>query len=70
MNSPYDNVPDCVLKKISPQSHIAESYCAGFELNEWWCDGFAENLIEWISDYALKADELTSFNHINPVLPP
>lgn len=65
MTSPYKYTPDCVLKKISADSENAESYCAGFEFQEWWCEGFADNLIDWITDYALKSDELTSLNHTN-----
>jgi len=42
-----------------------ESYCAGFELREWRCDGLADNLMEWITDYALKSDELRNSNHTN-----
>lgn len=34
------------------------SYCAGFELQIWRCDGFADHLMEWIADYALREDEL------------
>ena len=65
MTSPYDHSPACVLKKIRPESEIAEAYCAGFSLKEWWCDGLADNLIDWIIDYALKSDELTTLDHTN-----
>ena len=65
MTFPYEHSPPCVLQQISPDSDNAEAYCAGFELNEWWCDGLANNLIDWIIDYALKSDELTSLNHTN-----
>ena len=65
MAHPYQHSPACILKRISPRSDKAEAYCAGFELNEWWCDGFADNMMDWIIDYALKSDELASLNHTN-----
>lgn len=65
MNFPYKHSPNCVLKRISETSSESEAYCAGFELEEWWCDGLADNLIEWIIDYALKSDELVTLNHTN-----
>lgn len=68
MTFPYENSPECVLKRIGPNSEQAECYCAGFELSEWWCDGFADNLMDWIVDYALKSDELKSLNHTNPYI--
>lgn len=66
MKSPYDNCPPCVLTRSGLASNQAESYCVGFELSEWWCDGLADNLINWIVDYALKSDELRTLNHTNP----
>lgn len=68
MTSPYDKSPHCVLKRIGPENGNSEAYCAGYELSEWWCDGIADNLVDWIVDYALKADELTSLNHTNPYI--
>lgn len=65
MTSPYERSPNCILRRISEASKEAEVYCAGFELSEWWCYGLADNLIEWIIDYALKSDELTTLNHTN-----
>lgn len=65
MSSPYSKFPNCVLKRITKASAEAEVYCVGFELEEWWCDGLADNLIEWILDYALKSDELASLDHTN-----
>lgn len=65
MTFPYQHTPECVLTRISPNSTEAVSYCAGFECSQWWCDGFADNLIDWIIDYALKSDELNSLNHTN-----
>jgi len=34
------------------------AYCAGFELNQWRCDAFADHAMEWIADYALIEEEL------------
>lgn len=65
MTSPYEKCPACVLTRLTPEDEESESYCAGFELSEWRCDGFADNLIEWIVDYALKSDELRSLDHTN-----
>lgn len=65
MDSPYDQLPQCVLKRITEEDLKAESYCAGFELKKWWCDGLADNLLDWIIDYALKSDELRTTNHTN-----
>lgn len=65
MTSPYSSSPPCVLKPIAEANPSSKAYCAGFELSEWWCDGLADNLIEWIIDYALKADELKTLNHTN-----
>lgn len=65
MTFPYEHSPPCVLQRIGPSGKDAETYCAGFELSEWRCDGLADNLIDWIIDYALKSDELTSLNHTN-----
>lgn len=61
----YQHSPPCVLSRISPENEDAEAYCAGFELSEWWCEGLANNLIEWIIDYALKSDELVTLDHTN-----
>lgn len=35
-----------------------ESYCAGFECQEWRCTALADHVMEWIADYALREDEL------------
>lgn len=53
------------MSRIGPADDDAEAYCAGFELSEWWCDGLADNLIEWIVDYALKSDERNSLDSTN-----
>ena len=65
MDSPYSTSPACVLNKITSSASGSEAYCAGFEFSDWWCDGLADNLIEWIIDYALKSDELITLNHTN-----
>lgn len=64
MKHPYQIKPACILSRLST-SGGSESYCAGFELTEWRCNGLADNLMEWITDYALKSDELRESNHTN-----
>jgi len=62
----YDNLPERLLLQLhsegSPWQH--DSFCAGFEINQWRCSALAEHIIEWLPDYALKEDEL-SVNHGN-----
>ncbi|RVT82591.1 DUF1837 domain-containing protein [Rhodobacteraceae bacterium CCMM004] len=65
MSHPYKLKPACVLTRLTEADEASESYCAGFELSEWRCDGLADNLMEWITDYALKSDELRNSNHTN-----
>ncbi|MGB0660747.1 MAG: HamA C-terminal domain-containing protein [Mangrovicoccus sp.] len=65
MSHPYKLKPACILKRLTEADETSESYCAGFELSEWRCDGLADNLMEWITDYALKSDELRNSNHTN-----
>ncbi|MDE4140955.1 HamA C-terminal domain-containing protein [Phaeobacter gallaeciensis] len=65
MSNPYELVPKCILTRVTEPNECLESYCAGFELSEWRCSGLADNLIEWIIDYALKSDELRDTNHTN-----
>lgn len=65
MSHPYQKTPPCILTRLTDTSQDSESYCAGFELSEWRCDGLADNLMEWITDYALKADELRASDHTN-----
>lgn len=65
MSNPYENTPNCILTRLTQPNESLESYCAGFELSEWRCSGLADNLIEWIIDYALKSDELRDTNHTN-----
>lgn len=65
MSNPYEIAPNCILTLVTESDESSESYCAGFELSEWRCSGLADNLIEWIIDYALKSDELRDTNHTN-----
>lgn len=65
VNHPYKLKPACILSRVTDKHENSESYCAGFELSEWRCDGLADNLIGWITDYALKSDELRDTNHTN-----
>ncbi|NIY80095.1 DUF1837 domain-containing protein [Celeribacter sp. HF31] len=65
MSNPYEIAPNCILARLTEANESRESYCAGFELSEWRCSGLADNLIEWIIDYALKSDELRDTNHTN-----
>ena len=46
-----------------PDSH---GYCAGFEIEEWRCNGLSTHLLEWIADYALWGDQL-NVHHGNMV---
>jgi hypothetical protein len=65
MSHPYKLKPACILTRLTEADETSEGYCAGFELSEWRCDGLADNLMEWITDYALKSDELRNSNHTN-----
>lgn len=64
--SVYKNIPNRMLVQLhsvaAPSQH--ESYCAGFEIKQWRCSAFADHIIEWLPDYALKEDEL-DVNHGN-----
>lgn len=64
----YQLKPTRLLANVpfTPTPSIPGSaYCAGFELEEWRCDGLANHLIEWIADYALREEELLAVNHSN-----
>jgi uncharacterized protein DUF1837 len=50
-----------IENKKSPASRIC---CAGFELEVWRSQQFADHLVEWLPDYALIEDELDT-NHGN-----
>jgi len=64
----YQLKPTRLLASVpfaSAPSIPGSAYCAGFELEEWRCDGLANHLIEWIADYALREEELLAVNHSN-----
>jgi hypothetical protein len=61
MLSPYSSKPKRLLTQLAIDDTsvpVSASYCAGFELKAWRCESFADHLIDWIADYALKEDEL------------
>ncbi|WP_322051853.1 HamA C-terminal domain-containing protein [Paraburkholderia bannensis] len=64
--SVYNTTPERLLVQLhsvgAPSQH--DSYCAGFEINQWRCGAFADHIIEWLPDYALKEEEL-DVNHGN-----
>jgi hypothetical protein len=66
MTSAAARLPEPLLMRLSstevPWAH--EIYCAGFEVQQWRCAAFADHMIEWIADYALREDEL-DVNHGN-----
>lgn len=66
MSEIYGVLPDQILQQIVEADGVlpSASFCAGFELEIWRCKGLAENLMEWIADYALIEDEL-KVNHGN-----
>lgn len=59
-------LPERLLVRLTSHDKpwIHESYCAGFEVEQWRCSAFADHMIEWIPDYALREDEL-NVNHGN-----
>lgn len=67
MISPYDNIPNVLIERLDieypPQD--SEAYCVGFELKKWRSAAYADHLIEWLPDYALKSDELETLTHAN-----
>lgn len=63
----YDSKPERLLTQLcnhDDQAPEGVAYCAGFELEQWRCQGFADHLIEWLPDYALREDELAT-DHAN-----
>lgn len=57
----YSEKPARLLSKLPllPSGKLQrESYCAGFECQEWRCAALADHVMEWIADYALREDEL------------
>lgn len=63
----YSNLPERLLACLYDSRDAtggAALYCAGFELQKWRCDAFANHIMEWIADYALVEEELT-VSHAN-----
>lgn len=59
--SVYDHKPDAFLERVIFQESdqpIRGAHCAGFELELWRCEPFADHLIEWLPEYALPEEEL------------
>jgi hypothetical protein len=66
--SAYDHKPERFLRLVYPAELIMggdHALCAGFELSEWRCEGFAQHLVEWLPDYALSEDLLRTMSHAN-----
>lgn len=69
MLSPYDTKPKPLFTRLATVGGVDEqAYCVGFELEKWRCDAFADHMIEWIIDYALKSDEIKTLSHGNSYL--
>lgn len=65
--SAYDVHPKPFLERLHQKSDTnpeEELYCAGFELEEWRCNQFADDLIGWLPDYGLAEEEL-KVDHAN-----
>lgn len=61
MVTPYDSKPARLLTQLTldwSQNPGVSAHCAGFELQAWRCEPFADHLMEWIADYALPEEEL------------
>jgi hypothetical protein len=59
--SVYDHKPDPFLERVifdDEDEPAGGAHCAGFELEIWRCDAFADHLIEWLPEYALPEEEL------------
>lgn len=55
----YDDMPAPFLTRLTDGlGGDSESFCAGFELQEWRCNNLAFHLAEWLPDYALLEEEL------------
>lgn len=67
MNSPYALKPNALFKRLDGQPPLVDyhAYCVGFECEAWRCDAYADHLMDWIIDYALKAEELKTLTHVN-----
>ncbi|MBX5230299.1 DUF1837 domain-containing protein [Rhizobium sp. NLR9b] len=69
MFSPYDNKPKPLFTRLETGSGAGDqAYCVGFELEAWRCEAYADHMIEWIIDYALKSDEIKTLSHGNTYL--
>jgi hypothetical protein len=69
MISPYDTKPKPLFTRLDTEEGVEdEAYCVGFELEKWRCDAYADHMIEWIIDYALKSDEIKTLSHGNSYL--
>lgn len=59
--SVYDHKPDAFLERVifeESDEPVRGAHCAGFELELWRCDAFANHLVEWLPEYALPEEEL------------
>ncbi|MGO6696878.1 DUF1837 domain-containing protein [Rhizobium johnstonii] len=68
MFSPYDVKPKPLFTRLDTGGADDQAYCVGFELEAWRCDAYADHMIEWIIDYALKSDEIETLSHGNSYL--
>lgn len=65
--SVYDTKPERFLERLVFQNSKNPSgsvCCAGFAMEAWRCEPFANHLIEWLPEYALPEEEL-SISHGN-----
>ncbi|CAN7654305.1 HamA C-terminal domain-containing protein [Rhizobium sp. LjRoot254] len=67
MISPYDNLPKPLFTPVPLITDVeaSKAYCVGFELEAWRCNAYADHMIEWLIDYALKSDEIKTLTHGN-----
>lgn len=59
--SVYDHKPDAFLERVIFEDGdlpVRGAHCAGFELEAWRCNAFANHLVEWLPEYALPEEEL------------
>lgn len=65
--SVYDTKPDRFLDRLyfdEKENPTGCVCCAGYELEVWRCEPFADHLVEWLPEYALAEPDLT-VNHGN-----
>jgi len=63
----YEQKPARLLAQLLLElegSPLRGAYCAGFECEVWRCLPFADHLMEWLADYALREEELR-VSHVN-----